>query len=83
MSEVVVDISMSLDGFVTGPDPGPALGLGRGGEALHTWAFDEESEVDQEVLSESVERSGAVILGRNLFEQRVLDHLLVEEVGQL
>ena len=68
MSDVVVDITMSLDGFVTGPDAGPGSGLGRGGDPLHAWVFDPESEVDQEVLRESTERSGAVILGRNLFD---------------
>lgn len=68
MSDVVVDITMSLDGFVTGPDAGPGQGLGRGGEPLHAWVFDEGSEVDQQILTESVERSGAVILGRNLFD---------------
>ena len=68
MSEVVVDITMTLDGFVTGPDAGPGQGLGRGGEPIHAWVFDPESEVDQQVLQESVERTGAVILGRNLFD---------------
>jgi dihydrofolate reductase len=68
MSEVVVDITMSLDGFVTGPDAGPGQGLGRGGEPIHAWVFDPESKVDQQVLQESVERTGAVILGRNLFD---------------
>jgi dihydrofolate reductase len=68
MSEVVVDITMTLDGFVTGPDAGPGRGLGRGGDPIHAWVFDPESEVDQQVLRDSVERSGAVILGRNLFD---------------
>ena len=40
MTKVVGDISVSLDGFVTGPDPGPEQGMGRGGELLHTWALD-------------------------------------------
>lgn len=68
MSDVVVDITMSLDGFVTGPDAGPGQGLGRGGEPLHAWVFDPDSEVDQAILQASVDGSGAVILGRNLFD---------------
>lgn len=68
MSNVVVDITVSLDGFVTGPDAGPGLGLGRGGDPLHAWVFDPDSEVDREVLRTNTERSGAVILGRNLFD---------------
>ena len=39
MTRIIADISVSLDGFVTGPDPSPDNGLGTGGEALHTWAF--------------------------------------------
>lgn len=35
MTRIIADISVSLDGFVTGPDPGPDNGLGTGGEALH------------------------------------------------
>src|SRR3712207_8721386 len=39
---IIADISISLDGFVTGPDPGPDNGLGTGGDALHTWAFSDD-----------------------------------------
>src|SRR5919106_533341 len=48
MSTVVADISMSLDGFVTGP-------------------FSDD-EVDRAVLAQATERSGAVVMGRNLFD---------------
>lgn len=64
---VVADISVSLDGFVTGPDPGPDSGLGTGGEALHTWAFSDDPE-DQRIVREATRRSGAVVLGRRLFD---------------
>lgn len=67
MTRIVADISMSLDGFVTGPDPGPDNGLGTGGEPLHTWAFSDDPE-DRRMLSEGTARSGAVVLGRNLFD---------------
>lgn len=67
MAKVVGDISVSLDGFVTGPDPGPERGLGRGGEGLHTWALDGDA-TDAEVLADAVDATGAVILGRRLFE---------------
>ena len=68
MTKVVADISMSLDGFVTGPDPDLQHGLGRGGEPLHSWAVDSDAEVDAEVLHEATERSGAVVMGRRLFD---------------
>ncbi len=67
MTRIIADISVSLDGFVTGPDPGPDNGLGVGGEALHTWAFSDDP-ADQRVLREATARSGAVVLGRRLFD---------------
>jgi dihydrofolate reductase len=67
VTKVVADISMSLDGFVTGPEPGPERGLGRGGEALHTWALEPDA-VDAEVLDEAVDATGVVIMGRRLFD---------------
>ncbi|WP_329492737.1 dihydrofolate reductase family protein [Kitasatospora herbaricolor] len=67
MTRIVADISVSLDGFVTGPDPGPGNGLGTGGEALHTWAFSEDPD-ERQVLREGTARSGAVVLGRRLFD---------------
>jgi dihydrofolate reductase len=67
MTRVVADISLSLDGFVTGPDPGPANGLGDGGEALHTWAFSDDPD-ERRILREATTHSGAVILGRRLFD---------------
>ncbi|MET8965681.1 dihydrofolate reductase family protein [Streptomyces sp. NPDC004074] len=67
MTRIIADISVSLDGFVTGPDPGPHSGLGSGGEALHTWAFSGDPD-DRRVLREGTARSGAVVLGRRLFD---------------
>jgi dihydrofolate reductase len=67
MTRTIADISISLDGFVTGPDPGPDSGLGTGGEALHTWAFSDDP-ADRQVLREGTARSGAVVLGRRLFD---------------
>src|SRR3954471_9634918 len=67
MTRTIADISVSLDGFVTGPDPGPDNGLGIGGDALHTWAFSDDPD-DRRVLREGTARSGAVVLGRRLFD---------------
>jgi len=67
MTKVVADITMSLDGYVTGPDPGPEQGLGAGGEALHEWAFNDDP-VDAAQLRTGTERSGAVVMGRRLFD---------------
>ncbi|MFD7538349.1 dihydrofolate reductase family protein [Streptomyces sp. NPDC059819] len=67
MTRIIADISISLDGFVTGPDPGPGNGLGTGGDALHTWVFSDDPQ-DRRILSDGTTRSGAVILGRRLFD---------------
>src|SRR5262245_19503947 len=60
MLKVVADISMSLDGYVNGPNPVDM-------EQLHAWVFD-GSEVDDVVLRENVEATGAVVMGRRLFD---------------
>lgn len=67
MSQVVVDISVSLDGYVTGPNVGVDNGLGDGGMALHDWVF-HGNDTDRAVLNASFETTGAVIQGRNLFD---------------
>ena len=67
MSKVIADITMSLDGYVTGPDPDLDHGLGRGGEPLHRWV-ESDDETDKQVLREGAEASGAVVMGRRLFD---------------
>ncbi|MCA2218557.1 dihydrofolate reductase family protein [Jidongwangia harbinensis] len=67
MSKVVGDITVSLDGFVTGPDPDLAHGLGRGGDELHRWVTDGDA-VDAAVLAETSDATGAVIMGRRVFD---------------
>ena len=43
MGKVVIDMSMSLDGFITGPNDAPGQGLGEDGMRLHNWMFDDPS----------------------------------------
>jgi len=59
MSKVVADISVSLDGFVAGPDGSV--------EALHTWALEPDA-IDSDVLDEGVDATGVVVMGRRLFD---------------
>lgn len=68
MTAIVADISMSLDGFVTGPRPDLEHGLGVGGEALHTWAMSSEDPVDKAALETSVAHTGVVVMGRRTFD---------------
>ncbi|TDD18198.1 dihydrofolate reductase [Kribbella turkmenica] len=67
MTQVIVDISVSLDGYVAGPNVSLDNGLGDGGEALHEWVFNGTAE-DRNVLDEVFEATGAVIQGRILFD---------------
>jgi dihydrofolate reductase len=68
MGAIVADITVSLDGFVTGPGPDLEHGLGRGGEPLHYWAFAADDDVDAAVLTESTAPTGAVVMGRRTFD---------------
>lgn len=80
MTRVVADISMSLDGFVTGPHAGRGNGLGDGGEALHTWAFSDDP-IDKRIVAQATTHSGAVVMGRRLFDIVDAPDGWSEEVG--
>ena len=79
MSKLRLKISMSLDGFVAGPNQSVENPLGVGGMRLHEWAFALEAwraphgleggEVNESarVVDESLENIGATIMGRNMF----------------
>jgi dihydrofolate reductase len=72
-------ISMSLDGFVAGPNQSLENPLGEGGERLHDWAIalmswreqhgmhGGEENISDKVMKESVANIGATIMGRNMF----------------
>ena len=49
MGSVVIDMSMSLDGYIAAPDDNPQQGLGEDGMRLHNWAFDDPSVFDRTV----------------------------------
>jgi dihydrofolate reductase len=79
MSQLTFDISMSLDGFVAGPNPRTDAPLGDGGERLHDWAYGLKSfherhnmtggtqNQDSDVLAEAFDNVGAQIMGRGMF----------------
>lgn len=76
---VICNISVSLDGFVAGPNQTLEEPLGKGGEGLHEWVFrlkswrdahgmeGGETGPDNDVIAEAVERAGATIMGRRMF----------------
>ena len=79
MSRLKVNITMSVDGFVAGPNQTEAEPLGIGGEALHDWlvplkAFREthgaqggEVNASTPFADEILANRGATIMGRNMF----------------
>jgi dihydrofolate reductase len=79
MAKIIAAITMSVDGYITGPDDGPGKGLGEGGERLHYWVFggpwSYENEPrggptgeDAEYMNEVTARVGATVVGRNMYE---------------
>ena len=63
----VLYMSMSLDGFIAGPNARIGNGLGDGGERLHEWSFDGSTPVHKIVIDEFV-ATGAIVAGRGTFE---------------
>jgi dihydrofolate reductase len=79
MADVRFEISISLDGFVAGPNQSEEHPLGEGGEQLHEWVVKlaawrephgkEGGEVDAStpLMEEGQARAGTVVMGRNMF----------------
>jgi dihydrofolate reductase len=65
MSSVTCDITMSIDGFVAGPNQSMEEPLGERGELLHRWMF-EEPDANAAAI-EAITSAGAYIMGRNMF----------------
>jgi dihydrofolate reductase len=78
MAQVVAGITMSLDGYVTGPNDRRGAGLGDGGERLHHWVFGgpwtydsprgQPDPVDQAYMDEVFSAGGAWIVGRTMHD---------------
>jgi dihydrofolate reductase len=61
-------MTMSLDGFISGPDVRVGQPLGRGGERLHEWLFSPDNDIDREAIAEIFDTSGAILIGRRAFD---------------
>ena len=70
MGNVVIDMSMSLDGYIAAPNDNPKQGLGEDGMRLHNWAFDDPS-VFERVFGNVIEETGAVIMGRRSYDNSI------------
>jgi dihydrofolate reductase len=80
MSKFRINITMTLDGYVAGPNQSVENPLGEGGEPMHEWLFnlktfreiqgypgDGETGTNDDVLREAFQNVGATIMGRNMF----------------
>jgi len=68
MTFTTAHMSISLDGFVAGPDQSLDNPIGRGGMGLHTWHLgDDLSGVDQRWTDMLLRPRGAYVMGRNMF----------------
>ena len=82
MGKVTFNMTVSLDGFVAGPNDGPENGLGDGGEGLFNWYFSGDTEVfmsegvpplkvskqSAEIMKEAFSTIGAGVWGRRTFD---------------
>ena len=68
MSLVIGDITVSLDGYVTGPGADPDHGLGHDADGLHAWAVESDDPVDRGVVKRHTAATGAVVMGRRTFD---------------
>lgn len=82
MRKVVFNMTVSLDGFVAGPNDGPENGLGDGGDALFNWYFSGDTEIpisdgnmvlkvspqSAEILKQAMRNYGAGVWGRRTFD---------------
>ncbi|MBC7813879.1 MAG: dihydrofolate reductase [Burkholderiales bacterium] len=81
MATVVVDLSMSLDGFIAAPNDNKEQGLGTGGEVLHEWYFNGDTaylrknsmnlkpaEGSYEIVDEMYTDTGSMVVGRRMYD---------------
>lgn len=79
MGKVTANMSMSLDGFIAGPNDSPENPLGDDGERIHEWVFELASwrerqgleggraNRDSAIVAETFDNVGAVVMGRRMF----------------
>ncbi|SFA72364.1 Dihydrofolate reductase [Lentibacillus halodurans] len=79
MSKVILNISMSLDGFIAGTNDSQKQPLGDQGDILHAWMFSGEetsqtnsffklSSIDKDVFDSASKKTGAMIVGRRTYD---------------
>lgn len=69
MGRIICDMSVSLDGYVTGPNDSRKNPFGDGAQDLHAWLRPTASDDDRAVLEGIVGSVGAIVMGRKSFEK--------------
>jgi dihydrofolate reductase len=82
MTTVFVNLGMSLDGIIAGPNPGPQNPLGDRGSEIHAWIYEQhafrrsqklgtdgKTGPDNDRLERTIGRIGANIMGKRMFEE--------------
>ena len=81
MSKVFFDVGVSLDGYIAGPNRAPNNPLGDHGTDIHQWLYktatfrrslgltDGDTSADDELVRAVLERAGAFVMGRHMFEE--------------
>ncbi len=69
MGLVVADMSISLDGFVAGPNDSRDNPFGDGAGMLHDWFGDAATDEDRAILQQFMDSVGAVVMGRTSFDK--------------
>jgi dihydrofolate reductase len=82
MAKVFFSVSISMDGFLAGPNGGPKNPLGDNGTEIHKWIYNQksfreqlelgaggETGKDNDILKEVINRSGTSIMGKRMFEE--------------
>ena len=66
MTTVTCNVSVSVDGYVAGPNQSVDNPVGEGGLLLHQWHFEPQGD-DQQIIDEWQQNPGAYVMGRNMF----------------
>jgi dihydrofolate reductase len=69
MPATILDMSMSLDGYVTGPNDSRENPFGDGAETLHHWLSEGATDDDRAILQTMLDGVGAIVMGRTSFEK--------------
>ncbi|MEV4312943.1 dihydrofolate reductase family protein [Actinocrispum sp. NPDC049592] len=69
MALVICDMSISLDGYVTGPNDSRENPFGDGAGGLHDWIFAGATDADRAILQDAIDNCGAVVMGRKSFDK--------------